>query len=292
MGATSIEWTQVTWNPVTGCDRVSPRCDHCYALTLARRLKAMGQSRYQADGDPRTSGPGFAVTVHPDALGLPLRWRTPRRVFVNSMSDLFHRQVPDEYIAQVFAVMALARRHTFQVLTKRHGRMRSLLNNGHWRMQIAVEMDRLAPYSLDRWLADEPLLPLPNTWIGVSAEDQKRASLRVPALAATPAAVRFISAEPLLGPISSPQLGRIDWLIIGGESGPRARPLDTGWVRELIAASQDTGTAVFVKQLGTTWARAHGQPGKGTDWETWPADLRVREYASLPGAPAAAGGGR
>jgi protein gp37 len=292
MAATSIEWTEVTWNPVTGCDRVSPGCDHCYALTLARRLQAIGQPRYQADGDPRTSGPGFALTVHPDALALPLRWRTPRRVFMNSMSDLFHRQVPGEYIAQVFAAMALAQRHTFQVLTKRHGRMRSLLNNGHWRMQIAVEMERLAPHCLDRWPADEPLLPLPNAWLGVSAEDHKRAGLRVPALAATPAAVRFISAEPLLGPIPSPQLGGIHWLIVGGESGPRARPLDTGWVRELITACRDAGTAVFVKQLGTAWARAHGLRGKGTDWESWPAELRIREYPTNPDAPATGGGRR
>jgi protein gp37 len=294
MAATSIEWTQVTWNPVTGCDRVSPGCDHCYAQALARRLKAMGQRRYQADGNPRTSGPGFRVTLQPDALDLPLRRPRPARIFVNSMSDLFHRDVPDEYIAQVFAVMALAGRHTFQILTKRHSRMRSLLSDGNWRMQVAVEMERIQSYCLDRLPQDVPLLPLPNTWIGVSAEDQRRADLRVPALAATPAAVRFISAEPLLGPLGPVDLREIDWLIIGGESGPGARPLDPGWARDLIAACRHAGTAVFVKQLGTAWARSHGLAGQGARPDTWPADLRVREYpvGSRLGIGSAAGGDR
>ena len=126
---TGISWTDATWNPTTGCDRVSPGCDNCYALTMAARLKGMGSAKYQRDGDPRTSGPGFGVSVHPDTLWQPLRWRKPRRVFVNSMSDLFHAEVPDSYIAEVFAVMACAPQHQFQVLTKRHARMRSLLNS-------------------------------------------------------------------------------------------------------------------------------------------------------------------
>src|SRR5580704_10721215 len=127
--ATGISWTEETWNPATGCDRVSPGCDRCYALTMAKRLKGMGQAKYQRDGDPKTSGPGFGLTVHPDALDLPRHWRKPRKVFVNSMSDLFHKDVPSEFIARVFAVMAACPQHTFQVLTKRHARMRSLLNN-------------------------------------------------------------------------------------------------------------------------------------------------------------------
>jgi protein gp37 len=283
MAATSIEWTHLTWNPVTGCDRVSPGCDHCYALTLARRLKAMGQARYQADGNPVTSGPGFAVTLHPDVLGLPLSRTRPARIFVNSMSDLFHRGVPDEFIARVFAVMAAAPQHTFQVLTKRHGRMRSLLADPAWQDRVAAGLARLAA---DRRGSAAAALPLANAWLGVSAEDQQRASLRIPALKMTPAAVRFVSAEPLLGPIPSPRLDGIDWLIIGGESGPRARPLDAGWVRELIAAARDAGTAVFVKQLGTAWARSHGLGGKAARPQDWPAGLRVRDYPPWPTAGA------
>lgn len=290
MAATSIEWTQLTWNPVTGCDQVSPGCAHCYAQALAKRLKAMRLPRYQADGNPATSGPGFRVTLHPDALGLPLLRRRPASIFVNSMSDLFHRDVPDDYIGQVFAVMALARRHTFQVLTKRHGRMRSLLGDGNWRMRVAVQMERIESYSLECQPPGAPLLPLPNVWIGVSAEDHKRAALRVPALAQSPAAVRFISAEPLLGPLGDVDLTAVDWCIIGGESGPHARPVDVGWVRELIAACRQAGTAVFVKQLGTAWARSNGLAGKGTVQDTWPADLRIREYPHVSGVPVPAGG--
>lgn len=164
----TIEWTEATWNPATGCDRISRGCDHCYALTLAKRLKAMGNAKYQTDGDPRTSGPGFGVAVHPDTLGLPLRWRQPRIVFVNSMSDLFHARVPDEFILRVFAVMQATPRHTYQVLTKRSPRLR-----------------RLAPG-----------LPWPkNVWMGVSVEDDDHVR-RVGDLRHVPAAVRFISAEP------------------------------------------------------------------------------------------------
>ena len=166
---TTIEWTEVTWNPVTGCDRVSDGCDNCYALAMAKRLKAMGSPKYQADGNPATSGPGFAVTVHPDALGEPSRWRRPRRVFVNSMSDLFHPQVPEEFIAAVFAVMARTPQHTYQVLTKRHDRLRALLSRPGFREQVAPGAT---------W-------PLPNVWIGVSVEDQRWANIRVPAAVAS-----------------------------------------------------------------------------------------------------------
>ena len=170
------------------------------------------------------------------------------------MSDLFHRDVPTTTSPGVFAVMALAQHHTFQVLTKRHGRMRSLLCDETWRARVAAELDRITPPILDRWPLAGAVLPLPNAWIGVSAEDHKRATLRVPALAETPAAIRFVSAEPLLGPLGPVDLDAVDWCIIGGESGPHARPMDPGWVRDLIAACRDAGTAVFVKQLGTAWA--------------------------------------
>src|SRR5438552_2277 len=156
----AIEWTEATWNPVTGCDRVSEGCDHCYALTLARRLKAARNPRYQADGDPRTSGPGFGLSLHLDALSQPLRWRRPRFVFVNSMSDLFHPKVPPEFVAQAFDVMEQAHQHSFQILTKRPGRMASVLR-------------QLRP------------TPLPNVWLGTSIENQRWADIRIPLLRAT-----------------------------------------------------------------------------------------------------------
>lgn len=223
---TSIEWTDATWNPVTGCDRISPGCDHCYALKQAGRLKLMGQANYQNDGDPRTSGPGFGVTCHPHMLDQPLRWKRPRRIFVNSMSDLFHRDVPTEFIAQVFAVMACASQHTFQVLTKRPQRMAAVLRDVRfwavfWRTGVH---ERTGLHVGD--------LPLPNVWLGTSIESDQY-TWRANHLRETPAAVRFISAEPLLGPLPSLDLTGIDWLIVGGESGPGARPMHPDWVRDL-----------------------------------------------------------
>ena len=166
---TGIEWTEVTWNPTTGCDRISAGCDNCYALTLAKRLKAMGSAKYQHDGDPRTSGPGFGLTTHPDALRQPYTWRSPRVVFVNSMSDLFHARVPVGFIARVFAVIADTPQHTYQVLTKRSSRLRKIASRLEWP---------------------------PNLWMGVSVEDSE-ALYRVDDLRSVPAAVRFLSCEPL-----------------------------------------------------------------------------------------------
>lgn len=293
---TGISWTDVTWNPTTGCDRVSPGCDHCYALTMAKRLKGMGQAKYQHDGDPKTSGPGFGLAIHPDALTAPLRWRKPQKVFVNSMSDLFHKGVPDDFIARVFAVMAGCPQHTFQVLTKRHARMKSLLNNDGFLGMIGRY------WMYDDSVPDEatwPGWPLPNVWLGVSAEDQHWANLRVPALVHTPAAVRFVSAEPLLGPISlhrglawcpvhdftggfcmGPCADLIvpDWLIIGGESGPGARPMDIAWARDLLNSCRPGGIVPFVKQLGAVLGRQFGAGPHGADWDYWPADLRIREF--------------
>lgn len=256
---TGIEWTDATWNPTTGCDKVSPGCDNCYAMTLAKRLKAMGSPRYQIDGDPETSGPGFGVTVHPTALDQALRWTRPRRIFVNSMSDLFHARVPDEYIARVFAVMALAPQHTFQVLTKRHGRMRSLLSSAHFLHAVSkVWAEPPTDWTLPRdWSV--PVWPLPNVWLGVSAEDQKRAELRIPALYDTPAAVRFVSAEPLLGLIDTTTSGLlardefdrgIDWVIVGGESGPGARPMHPWWAESLHRQCVAAGVPFLFKQWG------------------------------------------
>jgi protein gp37 len=240
----TIEWTEATWNPVTGCDRVSPGCDHCYALTLAARLKAMGSPKYQYDGDPRTSGPGFGVTLHPDELAVPRRWRRPRRVFVNSMSDLFHPRVPAEFIAEVFAVMAATPQHSYQVLTKRPKRARSLLRN-----------------------LNTP--PLRNVWVGVSVEDDQRTD-RVTVLRETPAAIRFLSCEPLLGPLPSLDLDGIDWVIVGGESGPEARRMREAWVTEIRDNCLDAGIPFFFKQWGGRTPKAGGRRLAGRTWDEMP----------------------
>lgn len=246
----AIQWTEATWNPTTGCDRTSPGCDNCYALTLAKRLKAMGQAKYQADGDPRTSGPGFGLTLHPDALEIPRRWKAGRVIFVNSMSDLFHDDVPLEFIQKVFAVMADTPRHTYQVLTKRARRLAQLA----------------------------PELPWPeNVWMGVSIESD-RYTFRARHLAEVPAAVRFLSLEPLVGPVPSLDLDGIHWAIAGGESGKGARPLTLQWVRDIRRACRAEGTALFVKQLGAGWSIKNGHGSThGGDWDLWPEDLRIRE---------------
>ena len=240
MSATAIEWTETTWNPVTGCDRISPGCDHCYALRLAGRLKAMGQAKYQRDGDPRTSGPGFGVTCHPAALDEPLRWRKPRLVFVNSMADLFHEDVPDRFIADVFDVMAChgpIARHTFQVLTKRPKRMATVLR---------------------RWASEEGYRGAPNVWLGTSIENDRYA-FRAGYLRSTPAAVRFLSLEPLLGPLPSLFLGGVDWVIVGGESGPGAWPMHPDWARDIRDRCVAMGIPFFFKQWGA-WVTEDQSP--------------------------------
>ena len=218
----AIEWTEVTWNPVTGCDRVSAGCEHCYALTLARRLKAMGAAKYQHDGDARTSGPGFGVSFHPGALDEPLTWRTPRVVFVNSMSDLFHAKVPLAYIQDVFEVICKTPQHTYQILTKRSLRLRRL--------------------------ADK--LPWPeNLWMGVSVESDA-VPYRVDHLRQVPAAVRFLSCEPLLGSLDRVNLDGIGWVIARRESGPNYRPMHLDWARELRDTCQRAEVPFFFKQWG------------------------------------------
>jgi protein gp37 len=233
--------------------RIRGRWSHCYALTLARRLKAMGSAKYQTDGNPATSGPGFGITEHPAALREPYGWRKPRTVFVNSMSDLFHHGISDQFIRAVWDTMAATDQHRYLILTKRPARARALLN---------------------RWVGDpHGDAPLSNVELGTSIESDDHV-VRAHHLRETPAAVRFISAEPLLGPLPSLDLAGIDQLIVGGESGPGARPMDLGWVRELIRMARDANTAVFVKQLGTRWAGS----GKGGNWDVWPEDLRIREF--------------
>lgn len=259
---TRIEWTDATWNPVTGCTKVSEGCDHCYAETIAHRFA--GTAAYPN---------GFDVTLRPERLDQPLRWRRPRRIFVNSMSDLFHKDVPDEYIARVFAVMALAPQHTFQVLTKRPGRMRSLFTSvDFWRTVGYICDDAGNPD-----VAPDRLHPAPNVWLGVSVENQKWADVRIPELLATPAAVRFLSCEPLLGPVDlAPWLWEgvkqptdygtgveydvapsyaLDWVIVGGESGAGARPMHPAWARSLRDQCTAAGVPFLFKQWGE-WAPA------------------------------------
>lgn len=299
---TAIEWTDATWNPVTGCDRVSPGCKHCYALDLAARLKRMGQPRYQRDGQPPTSGPGFGVTLHEDKLDEPLRWRKPRMVFVNSMSDLFHPEIPDEFIARVFATMALVREHTFQVLTKRPERMREFFTReveegvgwlpGSWAGHAIRDAmrDFVSGYEgtlpLDAYTEAEQggvvALPLPNVWLGTSIESRTYVG-RADHLRHTPAAVRFISAEPLLGPLGCEtpddrgegtveglDLDRIDWLIVGGESGRTHRRIDPEWVRDLRDSAMFAGTAFFFKQWGGRTPKAGGRVLDGRTWDEYP----------------------
>jgi protein gp37 len=239
----SIEWTEATWNPTTGCDRTSPGCDNCYALTLSKRLKAMGLAKYQNDGDPRTSGPGFGMTLHPDTLNIPRGWTSPRVIFVNSMSDLFHNDVPESYICQVFEVIRETPQHQYQVLTKRSKRLAELAKRLDWPS---------------------------NLWMGVSIEDSKY-RFRVNHLRKVEAAVRFVSAEPLLGPIESLDLAGIHWLIAGGESGPRARSMDPAWVVDLRDQCVAAGVPFFFKQWGGHTPKAGGRELDGRTYDEMPA---------------------
>jgi protein gp37 len=263
---TGIEWTDATWNPVTGCTKVSPGCDNCYAETLAERFRGTPGHYYEH---------GFDVQLRTDKLDQPLRWRRPRRVFVNSMSDLFHDDIPDDYIAQVFTVMAMADQHTFQVLTKRHGRMRSLLNGP---LEGMVSQNLVAASDDDGVLSFD--WPLPNVWLGVSAENQRWANTRINALVNTPAAVRFVSAEPLLGPIEYDEFPAVDWVIVGGESGRGARPMDADWARSLRDQCAEVGVAFHFKQAGAVLAREWGGTGKGGDPAHWPEPF-PREFPDV-----------
>jgi protein gp37 len=241
----TIEWTEATWNPTTGCDQTSPGCDRCYALTLAKRLKAMGNPKYQNDGDPRTSGPGFALTLHTDQLDLPHRWAAPRVIFVNSMSDLFHPEVPESFIAQVFSVARDTPRHTYQVLTKRSKRLAAVAQS----------------------------LPWPeNLWMGVSVESAKY-KFRVDHLRQIPAATKFLSIEPLLGPIGELNLDGINWVIVGGESGHGARPLKHEWIVEVRDQCVAQNVPFFFKQWGGRTPKAGGRELDGRFWDEMPQTL-------------------
>ena len=238
----AIEWTEATWNPTTGCDKTSPGCDNCYALTLSKRLKAMGQPKYQRDGDARTSGPGFGLTIHPDVLDVPRTWLAPRTIFVNSMSDLFHHEVPEPYIHRVFEVIAETPQHQYQVLTKRSKRLADVGQRLSWP---------------------------PNLWIGVSVENS-RYRFRLDHLRRVEAAVRFVSAEPLLGAIEELDLTGIGWLIAGGESGPGARPVEEAWLTDLRDQCAAAGVPFFFKQWGGRTPKAGGRELQGSTYDEMP----------------------
>lgn len=244
----SIEWTEATWNPTTGCDRVSAGCDNCYALSLAARLKAIGSEKYQADGDPRTSGPGFALTVHPSALDIPRRWRAPRMIFVNSMSDLFHAKVPVSFVKDVLQVIAETPQHTYQLLTKRALRLRRLADELDWP---------------------------PNLWVGVSVEDSRSFS-RIDDLRHVPAAVRFLSCEPILGSLTGIDLSGIDWVIAGGESGSDARSVRPAWVERLRDDALEARVPFFFKQWGGRTAKSGGRTLDGRTWNEFPTAATVQ----------------
>lgn len=239
----SIEWTDATWNPLTGCTQISPGCDHCYALTFAERFRGVPGHPYEQ---------GFDLKFWPDRLHLPFRWRRPRRIFVNSMSDLFHKDVPDTFIYQIFETMIQANWHVYQLLTKRPHRLR-----------------RMAPK-----------LPWPHhIWVGTSVE-LNRFVWRADHLRKVPAAVRFISAEPLLGPLDQLCLDGIDWVITGGESGPHSRPCEYEWVADLRDRCMRHGIAFFHKQWGGRTPKAGGRSLDGRMWEELPTSMAHAARAS------------
>ena len=232
--ASTIEWTESTWNPLTGCTKISPGCKHCYAERMALRLQAMRQPNYAN---------GFDLTLHENALELPLKWKKPQTIFVNSMSDLFHKDVPVEFIAKTFDVMRRANWHVFQVLTKRSGRL--------------LELSPMLPWA-------------PHIWMGVSVETLQYAP-RIDHLRQTGAMVKFLSLEPLLGPLPGLNLEGIDWVIVGGESGPGARPMDPAWVLEIRDQCLDAHVPFFFKQWGGTRKKKAGRGLEGRTWDEMPA---------------------
>jgi protein gp37 len=263
----AIEWTDATWNPVTGCTKVSPACANCY---IERQTPFRVRHRKFVKGH-------IPLEFHENRLDAPLHWRDPRRVFVNSMSDLFHEDVPDVFIDRVFAVMALARWHTYQVLTKRAER----LSTAPTRDRVGAA---LRARGVDENFVRNLRWPLPNVWLGVSVENQHFADERIPLLLQTPAAVRFISAEPLLGPVDlgfafvsdNPWMVQqhVDWVIVGGESGPRVRPTDPDWIRSMRDQCVAAGVPFFFKQWGGRTAKSGGRLLDGRTWDEMPTVAR------------------
>lgn len=236
-----IEWTESTWNPLTGCTKISPGCKYCYAERMAKRLQSMGSANY-ADG--------FELRLHPHALELPLLWRKPQTIFVNSMSDLFHKNVPLHYIQEVFDVMNRADWHRFQVLTKRADRLREVAGTLEWPAHI---------------------------WMGVSVESKDYLQ-RIDDLRATSAHVKFLSLEPLLGPLNSMNLGSIDWVIVGGESGPKARPMEAHWVRDIRDQCRTAGVPFFFKQWGGKNKKKAGRILDNRTWDDMPVEVCPKRH--------------
>ena len=237
----TIEWTESSWNPVTGCTKISAGCKNCYAERIAKRLKAMGQPNYRN---------GFKVTCHPHVLDLPLRWKKPRTIFVNSMSDLFHDDVPLSFVEEIFSVMNKARRHTFQVLTKRAERLTELMARFDWS---------------------------PNIWMGVTVENGDYL-YRIDHLRTVPAAVRFLSVEPMLGPFPDLNLEGIDWVIVGGESGPGARPIQKKWVLDIRDLCVRSGVPFFFKQWGGVQKKKAGRLLERKIWDQMPVPVTLRPW--------------
>jgi protein gp37 len=243
MGAKSeIEWTEATWNPLTGCTKVSPGCKHCYAERLSRRLEAMGNPNYAN---------GFKLTMHEHMLEVPLGWKKPQTIFVNSMSDLFHKDVPLKFIQRVFNVMQRAHWHRFQVLTKRAERVAELSSHLTW---------------------------APNIWMGVSVENQRYTN-RIDFLRQTGAQTKFLSLEPLIGPLRQLDLTGIDWAIVGGESGPGARPMDPAWVTDIRDQCKQAGVAFFFKQWGGVQKKRAGRELEGRTWDEMPVAANTQQLA-------------
>lgn len=240
MARSAIEWTESTWNPLTGCTKISPGCKHCYAERMAHRLQAMGQPNYRN---------GFALTLHEHALSLPLSWKKPRIIFVNSMSDLFHQDVPEEFIHRVFDTMRQAHWHRFQVLTKRSKRLQALSPQIDW------------PH---------------NVWMGVSVENESY-SFRIEHLQDTGAHIKFLSLEPLLGPLPNLALDSIGWVIVGGESGPGARPMQEDWVIEIRDQCLTKGVPFFFKQWGGINKKETGRTLEGRTWDELPTQLPTNQ---------------
>lgn len=291
-GKTKIEWATDQWNPVTGCSKVSQGCKHCYAEREWQRLAAPREKPNLYTGRAFTD-----VRCHPEKLEIPLRWTKPRRIFVNSMSDLFHEDVPDDFIDHVFAVMALCQQHVFQILTKRPERMQDYMRE----RVSSMEVNKRVAEQIGNYLHLSPCLghlidevyygeswPLPNVWLGVSCEDQATADERIPLLLQTPAAVRWVSAEPLLGPIyfdqwlwehtkdedgvkDSQPSEMINWIVVGGESGPYSRETHIEWCESIRDQCRAAAVPFFMKQLTN-------DTGRKIPIEKWPADLQIREY--------------
>jgi protein gp37 len=349
MSTSNIEWTEQTWNPVAGCSLVSPGCTNCYAMRMAARLVTMGQAKYagtthKVNGHHVWTG---KINLDPEALMIPLKRKKPTTWFVNSMSDLFHEEVDSDFIDQVFAVMAMTPRHTYQILTKRPERMAEYLDtsglnpeedypDADYRSRPGHKQETIRDIALTMCSELNPVpslfeWPLPNIWLGTSVENQKYADERIPHLLRCPAAVRFLSVEPLLGAVDlsvghvlkrEPECDlcegpTIDWVIVGGESGPGARPMNIEWARSIVRQCQVAGVACFVKQLGAVPIQRCGncghdvgkvrggyvdvcgpghaqllgevkaiQDSKGGDMDQWPLDLRIRQFPARPSADA------